>query len=193
MNRDAFFVQLGKLVRMHNHGVAFTRLDNSAQNLSSDDKIIGQALLLLSSGYTRSVIRSWIISDNLQIDEMSKTEICNGPVTSPIILFSGLELIVKNYGKECSVLSHPCFNDLIAAAYITSLVFDEMERNSKQQSISTLPVLVREIAPACLAVLPLIEKDCYLSYQKLRSVDCLRLEGNQILSKLLDIGEKVDL
>lgn len=184
MDRDAFFVQLGRLVRMHNHGVAFARLANSALNLSSDDKIIGQALLLLSSGYTRSVIRSWIIGGNLQIDEPSKTEICYGPVTSPIILFSGLELIVKNCGKDCSVLSQPCFNDLIVAAYITSLVFDEMERNSKQQSISTLPILVREIAPACLAVLPLIEKDYYLSYQKLRSVDCLKLEGDQILSKL---------
>lgn len=183
MDCKVFFGQIGRLVQSHNHDVAVYRYLDCENELSPDDRLLGKALLRCSSGYTKAIIRSWLISGQLTLSEAQKSDMMFMPITSPLILHSGLELLA-NVDQDCLCrLRDNYFKALVDSSKVTAVVFDELERHSKQQVIPGLFLKVREIPPAIIALLP----DGY-PHSSIGDIsdalDKLRTEGKSILDKL---------
>ena len=182
MNRQIFFEQIGQLVQSHNYDVAVLRDLDDENKLSPNDRLLGKALLRCSSGYTKAIIRSWLLSDQLTLSEPEKSKLMFMPITSPLILYSGLELLAKA-DKDCLFsLRENGFKALVDSSKVTAVVFDELERHSKQQVIPSLPVKVREIAPAIVALLP--DGEAHSPIGTIAdSLAKLRTEGKSILDR----------
>jgi hypothetical protein len=182
MDGRLFFEQIGRLVQSHNYDVAVHRYLDCKKELSPNDRLLGKALLRCSSGYTKAVIRGWLISGNLTLPEPQKSEFTLMPITSPLILYSGLELLTDAPPDCLRLLRDDCFKALVDSSKVTAVVFDELERHSKQQIIPGLPLNVREIAPAIVALLP----DGYPHSpigDVSQSLDKLRAKGRSILGR----------
>jgi len=183
MDFRTFFEQLGRLVQSHNYDVAVHSYLDWENALSPDDRLLGKALLRCSSGYTKAIIRGWLMKGQLTLSEPQKSEFMLMPITSPLILHSGLELLT-NADKECLCrFRDNCFKALVDSSKVTAVVFDELERHSKQQVIPGLPLKVREIAPAIVALLPDGYPHSSIGALSL-SLDKLRTEGKFILDQL---------
>jgi hypothetical protein len=172
--------RFGRLVRHHLHGMAVIQFFETCDNLSKELKYLTEALLRFSSGYTPATMRLIVQRGFAKdiINESDYQRIQNQPVTSPLILYSGIKLLLALSEEDLSLLKRDCFNDLVDCSIKTAVAFNEIERGSKQQKIQGMDLLVRDLAPVIIALLSKTERIN-------ENLELLRNEGAKIIKDLV--------